>query len=79
MNAKQRRNWQATRDMFQRSRDRVVRSTEESPSGATMAGRRPYKCPCCDGYGKRQVIRQMMTAIIYEPCQSCAGTGVVGG
>lgn len=56
-----------------------LRSTEESPSGATMAGRRPYKCPCCDGYGRRQVIRQMMTAIIYEPCQSCAGTGVVWG
>ena len=77
MNAKQRRDWQATRDMFQRGR--VIRSTEESPSGATTAGRRPYQCPCCDGYGKRQVIRQMMTAIIYEPCQSCAGTGVVWG
>lgn len=74
MNGRQRRNWQATRDMFQRARD-----TQESPSGATMAGRRPYKCPCCDGYGKRQVIRQMMTAIIYEPCHACAGTGVVWG
>lgn len=74
MNARKRRDWQATRDMFQRARD-----TQESPSGATMTGRRPYKCPCCDGYGKRQVIRPMMTAIIFEPCQACAGTGVVWG
>lgn len=77
MNAKQRRDWQATRDMFQRWR--VVRSTEESPSGATTTGLRPYQCPCCDGYGKRQLIRPMMTNIVFEPCHSCAGTGVVWG
>lgn len=53
--------------------------TDECPSGATTMGHRPYKCPCCDGYGKRQVIRAMMTNINFEPCGSCGGTGVVWG
>lgn len=54
-----------------------IRGTEESPSGATTIGRRPYKCPCCDGYGKREGRR--VAKIIFEPCCTCDGTGVVWG
>lgn len=79
MNAKQRRDWEATSDMFRQARGRQARSVEESPSGATATGLRPYKCPCCNGYGKRQIIRSMMTNIIYAPCYSCGGQGVVWG
>ena len=38
----------------------------------------PYKCPCCDGWGKRQEVRSADTEAYREvACPSCGGTGVV--
>ena len=40
---------------------------------------RPFKCPCCDGWGKRQAGLTVGTAIQYETCHACLGTGLVWG
>lgn len=41
----------------------------------------PFKCPCCDGHGKRATVVGMYsgTAAEYSECVSCGGTGVVWG
>lgn len=42
-----------------------------------MTQRQPHKCPCCDGYGRREVAQAMGTTIRYEQCHACKGTGIV--
>lgn len=37
----------------------------------------PHKCPCCDGWGVREVWTTISTTPERRSCQSCGGTGVV--
>jgi len=38
----------------------------------------PYRCPCCDGWGKRdRPDAYTSTAIEKIPCLPCSGTGLV--
>ena len=44
-------------------------------------GKAPYKCPCCDGWGKRIDPEAMSGRTVYPKitCSSCSGTGIVWG
>lgn len=49
-----------------------------SPERASSPPALPYKCPCCDGWGRRPNWRAVGTAAdesIY--CNACSGTGVL--
>ncbi len=37
----------------------------------------PYKCPCCDGWGKRQVPVYGYNEYEERVCLACNGTGLV--
>jgi DnaJ-class molecular chaperone len=38
----------------------------------------PHKCPCCDGWGKRDAVRSADSVTQrLEDCPSCSGSGVI--
>jgi hypothetical protein len=43
----------------------------------SVKGTTPFKCPCCDGWGRRYDPGPVATAINVVACVACNGTGII--